>query len=90
MASVGAFLGLIYLQLGHLKKAEKLFSEALHTDISSFGKAHPVVATDMFNLGVTCLQTGDKDKAADLLSSAFKLYSTSFGKPHPKTKKAKS
>ncbi|MFN5236080.1 MAG: tetratricopeptide repeat protein, partial [Bacteroidota bacterium] len=56
MASVGAFLGLIYLQLGHLKKAEKLFSEALHTDISSFGKAHPVVATDMFNLGVTCLQ----------------------------------
>ena len=90
MASVGAFLGLIYLQLGHLKKAEKLFSEALHTDISSFGKAHPVVATDMFNLGVTCLQTGDKDKATDLLSSAFKLYSTSFGKPHPKTKKAKS
>ena len=90
MASVGAFLGLIYLQLGHLKKAEKLFSEALHTDISSFGKAHPVVATDMFNLGVTCLQTGDKDKAADLLSSAFKLYSTSFGKSHPKTKKAKS
>ncbi|MEY4202762.1 MAG: hypothetical protein RL013_465, partial [Bacteroidota bacterium] len=89
MASVGAFLGLIYLQLGHLKKAEKLFSEALHTDISSFGKAHPVVATDMFNLGVTCLQTGDKDKAADLLSSAFKLYSTSFGKSHPKTKKAK-
>ena len=90
MASVGAFLGLIYLQLGHLKKAEKLFSEALHTDIISFGKAHPVVATDMFNLGVTCLQTGDKDKAADLLSSAFKLYSTSFGKSHPKTKKAKS
>ena len=90
MASVGAFLGLIYLQLGHLKKAEKLFSEALHTDISSFGKAHPVVATDMFNLGVTCLQTGDKHKAADLLSSAFKLYSTSFGKSHPKTKKAKS
>lgn len=89
MASVGAFLGLIYLQLGHLKKAEKLFSEALHTDISSFGKAHPVVATDMFNLGITCLQAGDKDKAADLLSSAFKIYSTSFGKSHAKTKKAK-
>lgn len=90
MASVGAFLGLSYLQLGHLKKAEKLFSEALNTDISSFGKAHPGVATDMFNLGVTCLQAGDKDKAADLLSSAFKIYRTSFGKSHPKTKKAKS
>lgn len=89
MTTMGAFLGLAYLQLGYLEKAEKLFSEAMQSDIASFGEAHPAVATDLLNLGVVSLQSGEKKRAAGFLSSATSLFGKVLGRSHPKTSNAK-
>jgi tetratricopeptide (TPR) repeat protein len=89
MTTMGAFLGLAYLQLGYLEKAEKLFSEAMQSDIVSFGEAHPAVATDLLNLGVVSLQSGEKKRAAGFLSSATSLFGKVLGRSHPKTRNAK-
>ena len=77
--------GYIANTLGEYDKSIGYLELALASDLVTFGKDHPNVATTRNNLGLAWKTKGEYDKAIDYLEVALATMQKVFGDNHPST-----
>ncbi|MCK4765878.1 MAG: tetratricopeptide repeat protein, partial [Candidatus Aminicenantes bacterium] len=76
-------IGLAYLTLAEYQKAKDCFEKALASDMKTYGKEHPHVATRWNNLGRAWAKLGKYEKAIEYFEKALQSDLKTYGKEHP-------
>ena len=67
------------------KKAIEYYEKALGSDLKTYGKDHPDVATIWKNMGLAWHSLGKYETAIEYYEKALKVFDKSLGKNHPYT-----